>query len=645
MLKHWTVKQKILSSVALVLLTSLTVTTLLSGKLFKSAMTERLEQHELVKTVEAIRNDLDAKISLPLAQTRQLASNSYVIDWLTQGEPVDGAPALQRYLQQLKASTGAAVVSWTSETTLNIYTDTGIIKADPAGRDAWLTAFLNTGLDSQFTLGVDTTTQKTMLFINALAKDAQGKRSVAALGFDVSAMADQIRQLAIGQLGQVYVVDAAGLIQLHRDPAMIKVGDKVKMTSLPGMSAISANLLNKTAFNLNHYRSDKGNMVIASSYLPNAKWFVVVEIAENEVYGVVEKTMLWTLAVSSVVLLLSLAIMFWISGFITRPLVQLRNTMQTLTSGSGDLTIRLPVDSRDETGQVADAFNQFMAQLRDMFIQVREQSRLLNSNTRQLGQMTEHLASGSQQSANLAEATAATIEQMTVSVAHIATSCRETSDTVSHTGTLSAATASSVEKVSREIGAVAHAMDSVKNVMEELESRSQQVGTIAGVIKDIAEQTNLLALNAAIEAARAGEQGRGFAVVADEVRKLAERTSKATVEIDQMVVVMRHSSGQALERVSLTNSTVQSGVSLSEQALQHIQVIQQNMAQVILQANNIRDAASEQSTATEDMARTAEQMAVKAHEGDLEVKQASNVIRDLEQLAHDMEKVVSGFRL
>ncbi|UTH75365.1 methyl-accepting chemotaxis protein [Chromobacterium sp. IIBBL 290-4] len=644
MFKNWSVKQKILVSVALILIAALAIAGTVSTRMFQAALTERLEQHELKATVESIRNDLDAQIAMPLSQTRQMAANTYLLDWTAAGEPESGVPAWQHYAKALMQTSGAAIISWTSEATLNIYIDHSTVKADPKGNDKWLADFLASGRESQFTLGSETGKQQVMMFVNVLAnKDKPGHRAVAALGYDVTAMADKVRKMAVGEHGQVYVADASGQVRLHRDPAAMQ--KKTLLAELPGLSAIAPQLLNKTGFNLVRFDGPDGPRLAASSYMPNADWFVVVEMDPNEVYGAVTRTIWWVAGVDALVLALALLLIWWVSGFISRPLVQLRNAMGALVSGNGDLTLRLPVESRDETGQVAAAFNQFMEQLRGLFLQVREQSAQLHHSAGELARMTERLSSGSRYNADLSETTAATIEQLSVSVSHIAGNCHGTAEAVEQAGALSSQSADAVGKVSVEIGSVAESMDEVKSVMEELERRSAQVGSIAGVIKDIADQTNLLALNAAIEAARAGEQGRGFAVVADEVRKLAERTSQATVEIDDMVDGMQQGSGQARERVAATYGVVQGGVELAEAAQRQIAEIQSSMQLVVRQAAEIRDAASEQSKATEDMARTAEQMSSQATQSDAEITRAGEVVADLERLSQSLEQVVGRFRL
>lgn len=647
MFTSWSVRKKILVSVALVIVASLLITGLLSANMFKTALTDRLEKYELVRTVESIRNDLDKSVSVPLANARQLGANTFVLDWMAAGEPAEGIPIWQKYAARLKQTSGAMAVSWISETTLNYYdNEKGLARqVDPNGNDPWFKAFLNSGKASEFNLGIEEGKPNVLMFINVLAKDEQGHRAIASIGIDMTSMAERVRKLAIGQTGQVFVVDAAGKIQIHRNADLVKVQDKVDVSSLPGLTEVASTLLKKQNFNLAHYQGPQGPMVIASSYLPSADWFVVVEVAEAEVYGSVNRTLGLLLIVDAVVLIASLLLIMSILTSITKPLAKLRDAMTALTSGHGDLTLRLNADRQDEIGQIARSFNIFMEQLRDKFLQVRDQTDTLTQSVEEIGKMTEQLSLGSQATADLASETAATIEEITVSVAHIADNTRDATLSVQHAGQLSSDNAASVSKVSTEISMVADSMNALSNVVKELDTRSSQIGTIAAVIKEIADQTNLLALNAAIEAARAGEQGRGFAVVADEVRKLAERTGKATVEIDQMVGAMRTESGQALTQVGQTQSAVQSGVAMVDGVLGQIAEIQATMKTVITKTTEIRDSATEQSRATEAMAQAAERMSNQAQAEDIEIQRASNVIADLEKLTEALRGVVGGFRL
>ena len=647
MFSHWSVRRKILVSVIAVQLASLLAVGLLSGYLFRNSAIDRLERNELVATVNAVRNDIDKTISVAIAQTRQLAVNTFLLDWMAAGEPAAGVPAWQRFAQALRAESRASQVAWISERTGNYYDDSkGLARRiDPGPSDNWFRGFLGSGMPFNLNLGSEASTGKNTLYVNALAKDAQGQRAVVSIGLDVTEMAERIRSIKVGEAGQVFVVSEQGQIQLHRDPALVKVDNKVELKNLPGMATVAAMLLNKGAYNLAHYAGPQGEMIIASSYLPSTGWFVVVEIPQAEISAHVAAKLRWLVVLDIVVLAVAILMTVVVARSITGPLGKLSEAMRALTTGHGDLTIRLAVESEDETGRIARSFNLFMEQLHGMFVRVRDQSERLNRSVAELGDLANQLAQVSSANTDLAEATAATIEEITVSVSHIADNTQGAAQVVSEAGDLSQQSSTSVGRVSQEIGAVAQAMDSLSEVMRELETRSGQVGSIASVIKEIADQTNLLALNAAIEAARAGEQGRGFAVVADEVRKLAERTSSATVEIEQMVSAMRAASESAMGRVAQTHVTVKASVDLADKALGQISAIGTSMQDIVHKTHEIRDSAKEQSRATEEMAKAAERMSTQAQAEDAEIERAREVVVQLEQLSQALRQVVGTFKL
>ncbi|WP_269530835.1 methyl-accepting chemotaxis protein [Chitinimonas sp. BJYL2] len=346
-------------------------------------------------------------------------------------------------------------------------------------------------------------------------------------------------------------------------------------------------------------------------------------------------------------LLLGLAAVasFLLGNMIARPLIRLRDMMHTLTTGNGDLTVRLPVESGDEIGEIARHVNTFMAQLHEMFSKVSVEVVNLTNGVARIDEMTQQLSTDANIQSEMATATAATIEQITVSISHIAGSTRDADRVVHATGTLSTESAAKVKAVAEEIGRVADIVHDLSGVMAGLDARSQEISSIVNVIKEIADQTNLLALNAAIEAARAGEQGRGFAVVADEVRKLAERTAQATIEIGNMIAAMRQQSQQAVVHMGSTHEAVQGGVAHANQASDQILGIREQMNDVVARIREIASSANEQSAATTEMAQSAERISIMAQSGNDALQKARGVIDGLNVLAVALREMIGRFRL
>ncbi|WP_287877582.1 methyl-accepting chemotaxis protein [Aquitalea sp.] len=328
-----------------------------------------------------------------------------------------------------------------------------------------------------------------------------------------------------------------------------------------------------------------------------------------------------------------------------RGLVRLRDALLEISSGHADLTHQLQVEQQDEIGQTAEAFNRFVASLRRMFIDVREHAVSLNGELDSLKQVTDTVASQSERQSEVSSAAAATIEQITVSINHIADNAAMAEQAASDTGTTSAHSAQAVSRLADDIANIAEEVGHLDGALNALGERSGQMNTIIGVIRDIADQTNLLALNAAIEAARAGEAGRGFAVVADEVRKLAERTAKATVEIGQLIDATHGDINTALDDMAGTQRSVASGVEASRMVAQDMSGIQGRIAQVVGAIHDIADSTREQSVATNEMARASEQANRATIETDQAVQGAMQTVAELHRLSSDLQAMVAQFRL
>jgi methyl-accepting chemotaxis protein len=323
-----------------------------------------------------------------------------------------------------------------------------------------------------------------------------------------------------------------------------------------------------------------------------------------------------------------------------------RMLAQVRQIAANDLAVDdVEVDSQDEIGQAGHALNTMKNNLCKVIKVIAATAQQLARASEQITAGAAHTAEGARNEADQTHQVATAMQEMAVAVQRVS----ENSQTAFETSRESAQAALDGGKVAEETLASMHKIsESTKKVaarITELGKRSQEVGAIVAVINDIADQTNLLALNAAIEAARAGEQGRGFAVVADEVRKLAERTTKATAEIASMIESIQAETKSAVQAMELNGGEVQRGVERTQasgEALQKFIAMSERVGDMVAQ---IATAASEQSSATENINSSIAQIASSTNESSEAAEQTARACNDLSRMAQDLRNLVGQFKL
>jgi len=292
---------------------------------------------------------------------------------------------------------------------------------------------------------------------------------------------------------------------------------------------------------------------------------------------------------------------WWFGTNIFRRLASVAQVTRQVAEG--DLRTDVPAAASDEIGQLVEAMRRMRDALKKSVVNTKTHSEQLVKVADQLNNNVAQMVSSSAIQSNSASAIAANIEELTVSINHVSDNTTDTSSLAKDADKKAIEGVNTIENVVKEISTLTDVINSTATRISTLEEETTQISKITTVIKDIAGQTNLLALNAAIEAARAGEQGKGFAVVADEVRKLSERTSQSTAEIAQMIGSIQSSAHEAVDRVQAGVQAVENGMTLAESAGAAINEIRDKARNVATLLSDIASGLQEQSIASVDAAK------------------------------------------
>ncbi|MEW8467616.1 MAG: methyl-accepting chemotaxis protein [Candidatus Thiodiazotropha sp.] len=398
--------------------------------------------------------------------------------------------------------------------------------------------------------------------------------------------------------------------------------------------------------------ADYRGVPVLSSYKPvdiiGHRWAILAEEDEEEAYAAASELhsyVVYLIMITAVILLVASGVLGWFfSHSIVRPLNRIVSSMQDISSGSGDLTVRLDESSKDEIGMLSKAFNTFvnkldriMSSVGDTTTELATSSEELSSITRDTRQIVEHQQQEIQQ-------VATAIEQMTATVKDVAENTNSTADASRHAGGQVTSGKTKLEDTVRAIEQLKQRMDASQQVVNALNEDSVKVGSVLDVIKGIAEQTNLLALNAAIEAARAGEQGRGFAVVADEVRVLAKRTQDSTEEIREIIESLQNRSEQTADMLEQNNDDLQMTVDSSNETLDVFSEIDQAVQDLLEMSTQIASATEEQASVTEEISRNVDTINQGAKQTLVGAEQTSESSVSLARLGDQLKSHVSEFK-
>ncbi|MFM2656854.1 methyl-accepting chemotaxis protein [Vibrio owensii] len=347
----------------------------------------------------------------------------------------------------------------------------------------------------------------------------------------------------------------------------------------------------------------------------------------------------------AIVILAALGMVVLLLKTVVKPINDIKDAMVQIASGEGDLSQRISINSQDEIGQLAGGFNQFVTKIQATVSQVVESSNTLRQEMNNLNALTSTIADSTVGQQRDSEAVAAAVHEMQVTSRNVSDSATEAAlasqtanEELSNTNVILEQTVAAIRDLAGEI-------ESASQVINTLDNDVSNIASVLDVIRGIAEQTNLLALNAAIEAARAGEQGRGFAVVADEVRSLASRTQKSTGEIQTMIEKLQAGAAQAVEVMQGSKTSSEDTIQSAGLATESLAEILNAIARMNEMNTHIATAAGQQSSVSDEVNSNVQGIADSSTSIVDVVSQAQKSLSMLSEQTQQLDKQVSQFRV
>ncbi|MFQ2516226.1 methyl-accepting chemotaxis protein [Aeromonas caviae] len=631
-----TLKQKILATVILAVALSCLLVGYFSQRSAQQLIENRMFEQELPNLTQRIGKEIEKDLTSVANAARQLANDRFVLDWVERGMPKEQESILINQLKDMTSQYGLVTASFADRQSAAYYNQDGFLRILNHEQDNWFYDYTKSRQDLMLSIFRESNGE-VKLFVNFQQLDGRG---LAGLAKSLDSMVSMLANFRIGDSGFVFMTDGSGKVKLHPDAARI---DRDNLTQLA--SGSSTNLLNKQPFAATRAEVDGQPVILASSYIPLLDWYLVAQVPEAEIYAELDRARLHMVLVSLAIAVGMGLLGVLLAGSVSRPLNELARLFRELGSGDGDLTHRLKVDGRDELAQVATGFNNFVAKIHGSIEQVASNSRQLAATANEVAakaQLTQHNCTA-QRDRTVQVATA--IHEMGATVSEIAGNASLAADVAKQANEQADAGAQVVAQARHGIVGLSGEIEQVAGVIESLASQTDSIGSILDTIRSISEQTNLLALNAAIEAARAGEQGRGFAVVADEVRNLASRSAASTAEIQGMINSLQEQSARAVSAMAQGRNQSLRVVTQADEANGALDQITGHITQISDMNIQVATATEEQSSVVGELNRNVEDINQLTMETADIAHHLTESSRNLQHLSGELDKLVGNFRL
>lgn len=617
MLDSLKLKTLLAGGMALALLLTIIISSFININQFSNMFYEVTENEHLPNVTERAKAQINASLATPIALSQGIAQNHYIQQWVLNGEDEAGIEALKNYGQRFIAEQGASAFFLVSSLSNNYYTQGGLFKQVSRNkpRDKWFYSTVDNKKDLALNLDIGEMSGALTVYVNVLAKSADGQvLGVAGLGLDVSDIIHLIKETKVGEEGYMFLLDGSGSITAHKDSSVLNQS----LSDIPMFSAIASSIDDSEGeFTLIDGVVDNEDAYVAVTELKNLGWKLVTVQPKAEIAGKVNAVVQLSVILAVILGIIFVLLSTYIASRVSRSITQIGDKLHNMSDSGGDLTMRLDDSSGAELGYLASGFNAILGKFSDLVKEIQEAQAAINSGVNNLKRTSLESVEYAENQRGQTDMVASAITEMGQTINEVSSIAHRTAEDTSSAVKDTRETNDVMLNLANTMTELADNMKQSEASITDLASQTESINSVVDVISSISEQTNLLALNAAIEAARAGEQGRGFAVVADEVRTLASRTQDSTQEIRSQIEQLQ---------IAATNSlkSIQDGSQKSLALADISQSASSSLSTIRGRFDAISDGNHQVAAATEEQAAVVDHINDSAHN----ISDMSNKIHD-----------------